>query len=656
MFGYGRSDVKCESQRIIARNMWRGQRMGGIPFFKYIRTYFGDYCCSLLNKYIKLMKTCVSLRIKIRFIRSCIRLDVIPSHINLNRAKSNIKLVQNEYINKLNTISYRYGLSILRLELSDAYKSLQCVRHDMYRVYKSISNVFPLGIGNAFFARQEIVESHLWHSRKERVDKKISWLTNISNKRKKSMIGDINYFCSDVNLVDSDIPRKKISLSNPGPNACHVSLQAKNFKQESSLDSLQHGWFRNLSTYTIPDEIVYLLQLGERFGVPINEFEIPKLITEFIKHIEGNINKCQESIRGAVRNESVSLLNKIANKKLTVTKIDKLILGWINSTKKFIKEHPEILFTRADKGSVTVALDKVEYVRNMELSLSDTSFYEVIVKDPVKKLSSELRSLITRWKNKGYIDHSMYKKLNCTDGILPRAYGLPKIHKPGNPLRIIVSSINSPLYMLACCLHEILSEGVSKSPSHIKNSYHLVNKLNGKPFDSNCTLISLDVVSLFTNVPTDPVVDSVTKRWNEISKLTDIPLDEFTIAIRLILNSTYFSFNNKVYKQIFGSPMGSPLSPIAADMVMCDLEQVAISQLKYVPQFYFRYVDDIAMDAPCNEIENTLEVFNSLHKRLQFTCEIGREGRLNFLDVTIVIEDKRIIFDHFHNLLTLAGI
>jgi len=40
-----------------------------------------------------------------------------------------------------------------------------------------------------------------------------------------------------------------------------------------------------------------------------------------------------------------------------------------------------------------------------------------------------------------------------------------------------------------------------EAPSAVKNSYHLVRKLNGTFFDPNYKLASLDVVSLFTNVP-----------------------------------------------------------------------------------------------------------------------------------------------------------
>ncbi|KYQ53742.1 hypothetical protein ALC60_07325 [Trachymyrmex zeteki] len=67
-----------------------------------------------------------------------------------------------------------------------------------------------------------------------------------------------------------------------------------------------------------------------------------------------------------------------------------------------------------------------------------------------------------------------------TDGLLPRVYGLPKIHKPDCPLRIIVSSIDSPLYALATFLHNILFKTIPKADSYIKNSFQFVEKLKKK--------------------------------------------------------------------------------------------------------------------------------------------------------------------------------
>ena len=49
----------------------------------------------------------------------------------------------------------------------------------------------------------------------------------------------------------------------------------------------------------------------------------------------------------------------------------------------------------------------------------------------------------------------------------------------------------------------------------------------------------------------------------------------------------------------------------------------------------FSYVDDIILVAPHNSINNILNIFNSLHTRIQFTMEIGNDKRLNFLDIII---------------------
>ena len=64
-------------------------------------------------------------------------------------------------------------------------------------------------------------------------------------------------------------------------------------------------------------------------------------------------------------------------------------------------------------------------------------------------------------------------------------------------------------------------------------------------------------------------------------------------AIRFILDSTFFSFNNNFNKQSFGTPIGSPLSPVIADLVMRRLGTVSLMSLNLDVAFYFRYVDDI---------------------------------------------------------------
>jgi len=78
----------------------------------------------------------------------------------------------------------------------------------------------------------------------------------------------------------------------------------------------------------------------------------------------------------------------------------------------------------------------------------------------------------------------------------------------------------------------------------------------------------------------------------QMEPFTTIPKSKFIEMVKFILCSTYFTFNRN-YKQNFGTPMGLPLSPIIADLVMYDLEKTVLDSLRVDIKFYFRYVDDI---------------------------------------------------------------
>jgi len=163
-------------------------------------------------------------------------------------------------------------------------------------------------------------------------------------------------------------------------------------------------------------------------------------------------------------------------------------------------------------------------------------------------------------------------------------------------------------------------------------------------------LCSLDVVSLFTNIPLDLAVNSIAKRWEYLERFTKITKCEFMAAINFILSSIYFKFNNKIYKQTFGTPMGSPLSSIVADLTMRDLEKNVLNALNIRPLIYYRYVDNILLSAK-EEIYIILNKFNNYHHRLKFTLETEVNRCLSFLDVTLIIKNNRIITNCFHKII-----
>jgi len=160
--------------------------------------------------------------------------------------------------------------------------------------------------------------------------------------------------------------------------------------------------------------------------------------------------------------------------------VDTKLIQLRNTTKHFCYNNRNIIFTRADKGNVTVAIDRVSYINKVEEILNDDNTYTVVKKNPIKSIENNLNNILKEWSQKGYISKQQYFKLRSSDSILPKAYGLPKVHKENTPFRIIVSSVNTALYSLASFLQDIISESLENSSKHTMNSFGLYNFLVGR--------------------------------------------------------------------------------------------------------------------------------------------------------------------------------
>lgn len=329
-------------------------------------------------------------------------------------------------------------------------------------------------------------------------------------------------------------------------------------------------------------------------------------------------------------------VHKWLSKQKHVTAIDKYLLKGFSICKKFLKTNDDILVTKADKGQVTVVMNRAEYVEKMNVLLNDQSTYKKLNKDPVNRVRMTVNELVKSWHEKDIVDDVTCYRLKNTCGNLPRCYGLPKIHKVGYPLRIIVSSIGSPTYNLAAFLHDILNKSIQRPKSHVKDSWTFVNNIRHKNICDANIMISLDVTALFTNIPIDLVMKAVEKRWIQITLNTELTLQQFLHALEVVLGLNSFSFNGEYYEQVFGCPMGSPLSPILADLVMDDLETQCLSTFDFDVPMYYRYVDDIFTIIPKSRIPDVLNAFNNYHQRLRFTYETEVNNSINFLDMNII--------------------
>ncbi|XP_062705955.1 uncharacterized protein LOC134287639 [Aedes albopictus] len=158
-------------------------------------------------------------------------------------------------------------------------------------------------------------------------------------------------------------------------------------------------------------------------------------------------------------------------------------------------------------------------------------------------------------------------------------------------------------------------------------------------------MYSLDVVSLYTNVPVEKVYQLVEAKWEEIQEYTTIPWDSFRHAMKTVLEASFFQYDGKFYCQTTGVPMGSPLSPVVANLIMEKVEQEAITQLEeknITLSIYRRCVDDCFIVGRREDVEKVVEQFNVIDEKLQFTVEEEMDEALRFLDLTLSRSGERI--------------
>ncbi|XP_039204586.1 uncharacterized protein LOC120310339, partial [Crotalus tigris] len=83
--------------------------------------------------------------------------------------------------------------------------------------------------------------------------------------------------------------------------------------------------------------------------------------------------------------------------------------------------------------------------------------------------------------------------------------------------------------------------------------------------------------------------------------------------------------------------MGSPLSPVIANLYMEHFETQALEKSDHKPKLWLRYVDDTFIIWPHGKekLDNFLTHLNSLHPKIQFTMETEANNQLPFLDVLV---------------------
>ena len=333
------------------------------------------------------------------------------------------------------------------------------------------------------------------------------------------------------------------------------------------------NWFINLSKQKLTETETDVLRLGLNFGVTQKTIPKQNIIAEVeIPNTSANI------IRGKI----VNTLNQPNTHQPNLTSEQRKAL-------QILIKQVDLVITRADKGNCTVILDKSDYEEKMHKLLNDNSTYMLLKHDLNGNIERKLKKYVYQLFKTKSISQNEYYHLHSSDANAPRIYGLPKIHKPQTPLRPIVFFINSPLYNFSKFFTNILSPLVGNNGYTVKNSYEFIDSIAETNTSDDECLASFDVISLFTKILIDIAKSIIFNLLNNdkcLKEHTNLTIEELVEGLNLCLDNTYIQFRENYYKQIFGVPMGSPISVTIANVVIKNVENRALQTFSNSPTFW----------------------------------------------------------------------
>ena len=170
-----------------------------------------------------------------------------------------------------------------------------------------------------------------------------------------------------------------------------------------------------------------------------------------------------------------------------------------------------------------------------------------------------------------------------------------------------------------------------------------------------------DVAALFTNVNVERcigyVLELAEQHWEEVETY-GLQLVDLHRLLEVVMGNPFFTFNGRLYVQIYGTFIGCSASPPCAIITVYWLEKESIYVDPYYLQspirlFYGRYVDDSGSLARSKEEAKTnCEIISSKDRDGKVKWEVEYPEQDNqyvpFLDTEILIQDNGVISSRYY--------
>ena len=149
------------------------------------------------------------------------------------------------------------------------------------------------------------------------------------------------------------------------------------------------------------------------------------------------------------------------------------------------------------------------------------------------------------------------------------------------------------------------------------------NLITHTPVPKDCKLVSIDVSSLYTNIPHHDGLKAALSSLID-HKEHDPMRPPVQILMSIVLKNNIFEFNGDYYLQLQGKAMGTKMAPSYANLFMGQLEPKLQAQAPHFIQMWKRYnIDDIFIiwTGSDDDLKHFMDKINSTHPTIKFNLK-----------------------------------
>ena len=172
---------------------------------------------------------------------------------------------------------------------------------------------------------------------------------------------------------------------------------------------------------------------------------------------------------------------------------------------KELSRNKSIILKKSDKGNTTVLMSRQDKLNEGQVLLNDSNNYRPLDKTVVETTTKRAHELIKTLLLEGHIDKTTAKWLSLTPDPprIPVSYTLTKIHKP-TPVgrrRPIISRCSGPTERISAFVDHLIQLIAQLQASYLEDTTDFINFIERIKLPKSAILVSMDVTSLYTNIP-----------------------------------------------------------------------------------------------------------------------------------------------------------